>query len=293
MNMKVASVLVKGSARDGDNDFRGRHFAGDRKARFRLLKQCAKAAIENECAALVLPAGFFAVSDDKERVRLEQRLKTTAGLDNLILALGIDVLDEQSPKGGKKRTAGQSHLPYYGYVLHSGRFVIGPVAQVSSSTSDGLSAEEAATAIKDRVAKFGNGRRQSRVALAICGEVLSSCFRNEINNALDKQANKETVEDGPAILFHIAHASVQLGGSANESWESKVSELIDGLPLNYVWAFSDHIMALEHFGNGKTVDLVRGNAAEGGQTRLTARFGLGEDEDARMYVYECTQASRP
>ena len=108
MNMKVASVLVKGSARDREdlppsenNYFRGPSFAGNENARFNLLNKCAEAARKEKCAALVLPAGFFAVSHAKKRVQLEQRLKTTAGLDNLILALGIDVLDEGSSKGSK------------------------------------------------------------------------------------------------------------------------------------------------------------------------------------------------
>jgi hypothetical protein len=262
----IASVLVK-SAR---KKFQDERHAGDLDARLRFLRVCAHAAQGARCQTLVLPAGFFFVEPDKRPSLEREVLGVLAGF-NLLIAFGIDE-GEKSTDGKSKKFDGQwSHLPNFGYIYESGRFLVEHVRQTGNRVNQ-VTASQVSREIHARLASSSilGGRS---VAIILCGEILSPAWVEEL------------IVKKPDLIFHPAHAEVKLGSCIREAWATRLDHLLHHLPDTSVWAFADHVMGLAHYANDvpEPLPLVR----RGGRGVVTAVGNrlIGTGTVGQLYVY--------
>jgi hypothetical protein len=234
---RIATVLVQSSRAT----FQTASHAGNLSARLDFLQKCAEVAEYQDCRTLVLPAGFFFVPP-LQRPDLENQILKVLEPFKLITAFGIDegekITGDKSDKSG-----GQSNnLPNFGYVHEGGRFLVEHVRQLGNRVEH-VSRDQVRREIARRLGRSTvlEGRK---VALILCGELLSSAWRDEL------------VLQKPDFIFHPAHAEVRLGSRIREAFACRLDELLDELP-DAVWAFADHVMALEHLADGRLVHLVR------------------------------------
>ena len=269
---RIASVLVRSSSRTGANYFRNKNHGGNLKERLQFLLECATAVRKETGQILVLPAGFFCVVSSRERQVLEREVLAALTDSDLLIAFGID----ETGIGGKKKqtkssTRSSGNYPFFGYVIEKGRILLGPVRQTGVRT-DEVDKDRVQEEIHHRLAR-SDLLGGATIALAICGELLSVAWRDAL------------ADQKPNLVLHPAHASVQLGGTASESWRRKLNNLIQRLPRTSAWGFSDHVMQLEHWAGNNREPLVRrgkGAAAEEVTTRCIGHY----QTTGRMYIYK-------
>jgi len=230
--MLIATMLVRGSDHGkGPNYFRLPAHALDIQARLAFLRTCVTTAKGLGSTALLLPAGFFCVRTTQARTSLEAQLLRDLKGSKLLICFGID------------ESIGDNRWQPYGYVYDDGCVLIGPVHQLGFSTNK-ISRQVAVKEISTRLAS-SHLIDNRLVGLVICGELLSEAWRDALVHAK------------PDLILHPAHASVQLGGTAHESWGSKIEDLLRRLPTTTTWAFADHVIGLGHLAGGMEQPLVR------------------------------------
>ena len=281
--LNIASVLVG----DSKQDFRLRTpDAQDANARLDLLVACVHQAVTAGCRVVVLPAGFFVVASCAERDALEQVCLAQLAGEPILVAFGIDVRPAKkggARKGDVEETPGdkfsvgkasaaseQAGYDLFGYVVEAGQFLISRIAQT------GITTEEVQRTISDAEcdARCKSSRLLggAKVALLLCGEVRSEAW----HTAMGTRA--------PDLVLHLAHASVPLGGTSNESWTTRVDGLMQELPGTAVWAFADHLRAMGHWDSASgLVPLVR--RVCGASVPQVSADPVAHEIPATMYVY--------
>jgi hypothetical protein len=242
--------------------------------RLRLMVRMTQAAKATGCNVLQLPAGLLTMKNRTKASQLAKELAVEMARTKLLVAFGIDVESESAKVATKAKMSNTAaSLPFFGFIMENGSLLVDGARQTGIRTNE-VTMEHVVSEAGHRVAPscLLGGRK---VSLLLCGEVRSETWRTHLQ------------QQQPALVLHLAHASVVLGGSSKESWKPQVDDLLRRLPGSSAWVFTDHVKALSHWerssssGRAKLVDLVRQGA---GRTASRVR-NIGVD-GGWLYTYD-------